>query len=187
MKRLYLITHPAVNIDPNTPVNQWSISKDGWKSVIGFMDHELWSEVEEVYASSEPKAYNAAGYWAGNIGLAVKIVEGIQEIDRTSTGFIPEPEFGRQDEAFWVNPSERVRGWESVEECYKRMKLALDKIINESEKDVVAVVSHGAVTNMYVAKMRGMVPGIATGQKELGSWITIDVKNNKVSGRWKIY
>ena len=86
--KLYFITHPAVNIDPNIPVYKWSISEEGWRQVLNLANEPFWKEVDAIFASTEQKANKAAEFWSQKFDIPLTLVDGIEEIDRSSTGFI---------------------------------------------------------------------------------------------------
>ena len=124
--KLCFITHPMVNIDSQVPINKWSISDDGWEQVKSLAREQFWKDVDIIFASTEQKANKAAEFWSKKFNIPLKIVEGIQEIDRSSTGMLPEEEFWKQVDGFYARPSERVRGWESANECLERMIRTID-------------------------------------------------------------
>ena len=184
--KLYFITHPAVNIDPKTPVSRWDISKEGWKQVERLSKEAFWKEVGAIFASTEPKANMAAEFWSKKFNIPMKVVDGIQEINRSSTGFLPDEEHAEIVNGFYENPTKRIRGWESANECIDRMNNAMNKIIDESKGNNVAVVSHGAVGNLYVCYIMNIKPSPRTVQKKIGSWAVINVGTKQISG-WKDY
>ncbi|MEK6909805.1 MAG: histidine phosphatase family protein [Candidatus Aenigmatarchaeota archaeon] len=185
--KLYFITHPAVNIDPDIPVNKWSISKEGWKQVRNLSDEPFWKEVDVIFASTEQKANKTAEYWSKKFNIPLTIVNGIEEIDRSSTGFIAENEFWKTADDFYATPDKKVRGWESANECLDRMVKAMEKIVAENGGKNIAVVSHGAVGNLYACRIKGTRPSHLTGQTKIGSWFVLDLNTRKIISDWREY
>ncbi len=184
--KLYFITHPSVNIDPNIPVNKWSISEEGWKQVRNLSDEPFWKEVDVIFASTEQKANKAAEYWSRKFNIPLTIVDGIEEIDRSSTGFLSE-DFWKVVDEFYAEPSERVRGWESANECLKRMISTIDNITKNNQGKNIAIVSHGAVENLYACHIKGITPSHITGQTKIGSWFVLDLNTRKIISDWREY
>ena len=61
MNIAYLITHPEVVVDPNTPVPKWHLSDKGVHRMRAFAAMPDLSSVSAVWASAETKAIEAAG------------------------------------------------------------------------------------------------------------------------------
>lgn len=185
--KLYFITHPAVNIDPSIAANKWSISEEGWRQVRNLSNQPFWKEVDAIFASTEQKANKAAEFWSKKFNIPLEIVDGIQEIDRSSTGFLPEDEFVKIVNEFYTNPDEKVRGWESANECLDRMVKAIDKIIAGNNGKNIALVSHGAVGNLYTCHIQGIKPSRLKGQTKIGSWFVLDLSARKIISVWREY
>lgn len=176
-----------VNIDPNTPVNEWSVSEEGWKQVENLSKEPFWKEVDIIFASTEQKANKAAEFWSRKFKIPFKIVDGIEEIDRSSTGFMKEIELWKIVDEFYAKPAERVRGWESANECLERMEKTINRIIKENPDKNLAIVSHGAVGNLYASFIKSIKPSRSTGQTTIGSWFVLDLETNKIISDWRGY
>jgi hypothetical protein len=98
-----------------------------------------------VWASTETKAIEGAGILAARFGLPVRVLEGLGENDRSSTGYLPQDAFQAMADAFFARPDARVRGWESARAAQARMVAAVGEVLAASPPGDVAIVAHGAV------------------------------------------
>ncbi len=185
--RMYFITHPVVNIDPRIPPNKWSISEEGWKQVRNLSKELFWKDVDTIFASTEPKANKAAEFWSKKFGIPFSIVDDIQEIDRSSTGFVSQSDLNYIIDRFYSKPEERVRGWESANECLERMVRTINRLTEENRNKNIVIVSHGAIGNLYACKIKGIKPSEHTGQTKIGSWFVLDLEANRIVSDWKEY
>jgi broad specificity phosphatase PhoE len=68
------------------------------------------------------------------------------ENDRSSTGYLPPPEFERVADAFFAEPHVSARGWERAIDAQRRIVNAVERIARDpAGGGTVAIVSHGAV------------------------------------------
>ena len=186
--KIYLITHPDTVIDSQRPINRWKISKDGWKQVKNLGKKRFWNNVEFIYASTEPKANLSARYWSKNHNIRMKIVAGIDEVNDRK--FLPKKKLWENADLFYAAPRKSAGGWETAENCLKRMVKSINRIKNESKRkkyQSIAIVSHGAVANIYVCHLKKVRASVKTGQKKIGSWIIIDAGKNKILTKWQAY
>ncbi|HLC39749.1 MAG TPA: histidine phosphatase family protein [archaeon] len=187
--KIYLITHPDTVPTSEKVPPKWKISEDGWKQVRSLAKRKFWSEVEFIYASTEPKAHLAGRYWAKKHRIPMKIVEGIDEI-RKRNQFLRKKQLWENVDYFYANPAKSARGWETARNCLERMLKAFNRIVSTEKKKkrkAIAVVSHGAVANLYVCHLKKIKPSRKVGQKKIGSWIVIDTDRKKVLTKWRAY
>lgn len=73
MPSVFLISHPEVVIDPNTPVPRWHLSSVGIERMRRFAAETMFDDLCSVWASTETKAIEAAGVLAARHGLGVHV------------------------------------------------------------------------------------------------------------------
>lgn len=186
--KIYLITHPDTVVDRDLRPEKWKISRDGWSQVRNLSKKKFWDEISFIFASVEPKANLAARYWSEKHGIPMAIFRGIEEIRNRQ--YVPKRKLLKVADAFYSHPEKNSGTWETADHCLKRMKKSFKKILEQSKKrncSAIAVVSHGAVSNLYVCDMRKIPASAAKGQKKIGSWIVIDAKKRKVVSKWHAY
>lgn len=157
MRRAYFLTHPNVVMDPTVPVPQWPLSDRGKSRVRAGLEQPWVRELTAIYTSAERKALDTAGILAAHAGLAWSVVEDLGENDRSATGFLPPPEFERMADAFFANPDESARGWESARHAQQRIVAAVARIAaNDRTSGAIAIVSHGAVGTLLYCHLAGV-------------------------------
>ena len=102
--------------------------------------------ISEVWCSTERKAVDAAEIIGRAIGSAPRPLATLGENDRSATGYLPKAEFEATADAFFANPFESVRGWETAADAQRRIVAAIGTVAARgSAGGDLAVVSHGGV------------------------------------------
>ena len=145
-RRLIFLTHAQVDIDPGTPVPEWGLSVQGKARHASFAESDEVAGVTSVYASTERKAIEGAEPVADRHGLTVRQVQALGENDRSATGYLPPEEFEEMADAFFANPDESIRGWESARAAQNRIVGAVQSIgLTDDNDGDILIVAHGAV------------------------------------------
>lgn len=174
MRRLVFLTHPEVVIDPAVPVPRWHLAPAGIAKLRRFAASGALEGVTAVWASTECKAIETAGILAAALGLGVRVREDLGENDRSSTGFLPPPEFERMADAFFANPEVSVRGWERAVDVQARIVAAVRAVAAEGGAGDILVAAHGAVGALLRGHLLGAPISRALDQKGAGCWFTLD-------------
>jgi broad specificity phosphatase PhoE len=112
-----------------------------------------------IVSSEEGKAVETAQIVAGQLGLSVEVLGGLQEHDRTGVLYRPnEDEFQRDVAQFFANPEKLVMGRETAMEAKERFADALESALARYKEGNVAVVAHGTVISLFVADRAGLEP-----------------------------
>jgi broad specificity phosphatase PhoE len=82
----------------------------------------------------------------------------LHENDRTGVGFLPAAELRRRIGRFFESPSELVIGAETAEATLARFEAAIVAITSEARDQTIAVVTHGTVLSLFVAKYNRIAP-----------------------------
>lgn len=145
-RRIIFVTHAEVVIDPERPVPDWSLSAVGRSRHEAFSNHGVLRDVQAVYCSDERKARDGADIHAARLGLVPRVVTALGENDRSATGYLPPEAFEEVANAFFANPDQPVRGWESARAAQARIVAAVRTLaeLDPSQGDIL-IVSHGAV------------------------------------------
>lgn len=89
---------------------------------------------------------------AAHLGLPFQQVAPLGEIDRSSTGYLPPPEFEAVVDEFFAHPHDSVHGWERAVDAQARIVSAVQSVaLNDRTSGAVAIVSHGAVGALLYA------------------------------------
>ncbi len=145
-RRAFFITHPNVVVSREVPVPDWPLSDVGVRRMHSGLAQPWIGQVSAVYCSTERKARDAASLIAQHLKLPISQLKDLGENDRSSTGFLPPPEFERVADRFFADPDNSVRGWETARSAQARIVRAVGRIVESDDtKGCIAIVSHGAV------------------------------------------
>lgn len=139
------ITHPQIRIDPAVAVPKWGLSETGAARARLAATRPWARQLGRIISSDETKAMEAAALVAAG-GLAVEVIEGMHENDRSATGFLPPPEFEKAADWFFANPTASFHGWERAIDAQARIVSKVEEVLRQHDPKVpVAFVGHGGV------------------------------------------
>ncbi|MFS8036026.1 histidine phosphatase family protein [Xanthobacter sp. AM11] len=167
---LYL-THPQVKVDPTVPVPRWGLSDLGRERTCAFAARFDLSHYKRIISSTEEKALQTAAILARALGLAVEVREGMEENDRSATGYLPESAFQAMADAFFARPLESVAGWERAVDAQARIVAAITAALLEVREDrqvPVIFVGHGGVGTLLLCHLAGYPISRAHDQPPVG-------------------
>ncbi len=150
------ISHPQVCVDPAVPVPHWSLSDIGFARLRALHGAAWPKSITAIHASDETKAIHTADELARSAGCPVHTHHDMGENDRSSTGFLPPPEFEAMADAFFASPQISVRGWERAIEAQTRIVRAVERVIavHDATKPV-AFSGHGGVGTLLYCHLAG--------------------------------
>jgi len=155
MATLHFISHPNVVIDPDVPVTDWPLSDLGRRRMLRIADRPWLPDLTSIWCSTERKARDGAAILARLTGLPVCPRAELGENDRTSTGYLPGPDFEAVADRFFAEPESSVRGWGTARDEQRRIVAAIEAVLTEAPSGDVAVVSHGAVGALLLCHLLG--------------------------------
>jgi broad specificity phosphatase PhoE len=155
MRKLILVKHAAPQVVPGVAPEKWTLSEQGKQRCGALADALLAYQPAAVVSSLEPKAAGTGELVAGQLTLPFEAVEGLHEHDRSNVPHLPSREFISLMELFFRRPAERVLGRESAHEALRRFESAVGHVLNTHAEQTVAIVSHGTVIALFVAKYGG--------------------------------
>lgn len=189
MTKLILFTHPAVNIDPNVPIDQWSLSKKGWEQAWQALDLSLWKEVNAIYASTELKAYSMAEKIAEKLNLPFDDSHKIYDLGETRNRiFIPPDQFEKAVEEWYHDLDQNINGWEPINIMSKRVSQSIDLLMSENIGKTVAIIAHGGSGTMIKCHIQGIPPlRNKDPHKIAGGYFVADWDSKKIIIDWERY
>lgn len=158
LRRLILIKHSEPSIDPGAPPNSWRLSEDGRRRSATLAARLRSYRPDVVLTSEEPKATETARIVAGRLGLEIVTHPRLREHDRTGAPFGTQEDFERSAGVFFENLGELVWGNETAEQAGRRFSRAMDEILGRYPDENVAVVTHGTVITLFVARYAEVEP-----------------------------
>ena len=183
MPTLRYISHPEVEIDPNVPVPEWRLSAAGRRRAELLAEASWVEELERIITSGERKAIETGEILAAGAGVTIEIRPATDEIDRSSTGYLPHEEHDAQADRLFAAPFDSARGWERAVDAQLRVAEALADVLHGTEN--VAVVGHGGVGTLLWCHLAG--EDIARRHDQLygGHVYAFDLVRGIVDGPWR--
>lgn len=187
MKKLFLITHPDVVIDPSQPIDKWVLSKKGIDRAKALMTGTFWKDVSVIYTSTEPKAKTVAKMAAQKFNIPIFEKESLVEIDRSFTGFLPYDEFMNTVMNFFKRPDESCRGWETARTAMKRISSCVEGIMKKSHEEDIVIVGHGVTFALLLCYVKSIEPSFGLCQDGVGFISEIDWEKREIISSWRKY
>lgn len=186
-RRIVFLTHAQVEIDPDRPVPDWPLNALGRSRHEAFCDHPVLQGIGSVYCSDERKACDGAEIHSARLGLVPKVVTALGENDRSATGYLPPLQFEEMADAFFANPDQQVRGWESARAAQARVVAAVRTLaeLDPGPRDIL-IVSHGAVGTLLRCACRGRAISRSDDQPTSGgSYFVIQLPGWTTDPEWR--
>jgi broad specificity phosphatase PhoE len=153
----YFITHPDVVINPAIPVARWPLSRRGRMRMLRVLENPWVSGVSAIYCSTEQKAIDAAAIISEALGIPYTAIPELGENDRSTTGYLSEPEFNAVVDEFFRRPEESVRGWERAVDAQQRIIAGTKAVLEAMPVDGnVAIVAHGGTGTLLLCHLAGI-------------------------------
>jgi 2,3-bisphosphoglycerate-dependent phosphoglycerate mutase len=113
--------------------------------------------IDAIYSSPLRRALETAEFAGRRLGVFVRVVDDLAEVDRYSSSYIPMEELRREPGLWTVLAASAGRdGGETKEGFRKRVIESVERIIEMNPGKRVVVVSHGAVMNTYLGHILGI-------------------------------
>jgi broad specificity phosphatase PhoE len=142
----YYLTHPQVEINPAIPVPDWSLSPLGRQRIVASLGRPWQEGLGRIVASTERKAIESAELIAEFVGICVETFPQFNEIDRSSTGYLPHDQHDAAADQFFAYPESSWNGWERAVDTSRRIVAAVERLLAEHElSQTILLVGHGGV------------------------------------------
>lgn len=174
MSRLILVKHAKPLVMPDQPPERWPLSKEGRAKAVSLAARLRGHGPAVVAASDEAKASETGKLLARELGVALEVTPGLHEHDRSNVPHLPTREFISYMALLFKKPRDRVLGLESADEALERFEAALHGLRAKHPAATVAVVTHGTVLALHVAKRTGEDPFLLWRRMGLPSFVVMD-------------
>ncbi len=155
MRKLILIKHASPQVEPLVPPELWALSDKGRGQCPGLAEAVRPYQPALFICSSERKAEETGRAVAELLGVTAASSPGLGEHDRSDVPHMPSREFISMMELFFRRPQERVLGAETADEATERFEKALAAQLDTHPQGNLAVVSHGTVIALFLARHGG--------------------------------
>jgi broad specificity phosphatase PhoE len=157
-RNLLLVRHSEPEITPGVAAREWRLSAEGRRRC-GQLALALAAYAPTaLVASIEPKARATAELVAARLDLAVETASGLHEHERDNAGYLAQDAFAAAMRAFFARSDELVLGRETAAQAVTRFSRAVERVLADHPTGTVAIVTHGTVLTLYVARHAGVAP-----------------------------
>ncbi|MGY6500045.1 MAG: histidine phosphatase family protein [Acidimicrobiales bacterium] len=184
MSILRYISHPNVNVEPDVPVPEWTLSDLGRERAEALLAQPWVGAVGRVVSSGERKARDTAAVLADHLGLVVEVRPAMGEIDRRSTGFVSHDRHEELADLLFARPTESAAGWETADAAQRRIVDATADLLVDADADV-AVVGHGGVGTLLWCHLCAEPIARRHDQPGQGHFWSYDIDTGRMLHRWR--
>ena len=159
MRKLILVRHSLPEIVSDLPANQWRLSDTGRLRCKRLAERLAIYDPEVIVASLEPKATETGRILANILDKPFETAENLHEHDRSNVGPLDTKErFEARVASFFENPQKLVFGRETADDTHRRFTKAVAGVIWKYPSGNLAIVTHGTVMTLFVARAAGLDP-----------------------------
>ena len=159
MRTLILVRHSLPKMVTGVPASQWRLSAEGRRRCTALARCLSAYGLGAVVSSQEPKAVETGRIVAGTLGVRFETAPGLHEHERgVVTDLGSREDFQAQVARFFAHPDQLVLGYETANEAHTRFARAIASAIEGRLAATVAVVSHGTVMTLFIARAVGLDP-----------------------------
>ena len=174
MRKLHLVKHSLPVIDPHEPSSKWRLGPAGSRLSVLLAERLAAADVDAVFSSTEPKAEETGRIIADRLGAPFATADGLQEQARDAVGWLDSADaFETAVSMLFAEPDKPVFGAETANQAHARFAAALEQVMSAETGDI-AVVSHGTVITLYVARANHLEPVPLWKQLGLPSLVTVE-------------
>jgi len=155
MRHLFYLSHPQVQVVPEQPVTDWSLSNQGWARIMALAGRRWPRSPCHIFSSPETKARQTAAILATPLGVPVHVLPRTGEVDRSATGYLPHDAHEAQADLLFGQPTESANGWERAVDAQARMLSSLAQIKRSHPTGDLLMVGHGAVGSLLWCALAG--------------------------------
>jgi broad specificity phosphatase PhoE len=152
VRRLVLVRHAQVRLDPELPPEQWDLTDEGRAAAERLARLDVFDGIAAVVTSPEPKARATAEPIAATAGVGLRVDPDLREAERGAARVDDRAAFVARVDG-WLGGS-RVPGWEERDLAAARIVGCVERLLVASSGDL-ALVSHGTILSLYLSWLRG--------------------------------
>lgn len=158
-RRLFLIRHSLPEFATGIPASQWRLSDEGRRRCQPLADRLAAYKLTSIISSEEAKAIETGQICAGRLSLPFETAPGLHEHQRGVVNDLGSREaFEAQVGRFFEQPDKLVFGRETANQAYARFSKAIAAVVAQHPSGNLAVVSHGTVMTLFVARATDLAP-----------------------------
>jgi len=156
MALLYLIRHARAQMMGDA-AERWPLSEQGRREAGVLARQDLWREVELIFSSLEPKAVQTAEPAARRWSIPLVTVDCLHELHRPRLV----PDYETVIARLFAEPETSIAGLEPAAQAAERITRCLKELAAAHSEQTLAVVSHGLVLTLFLARLENRWPTVA--------------------------
>lgn len=158
-RRLILVRHSLPEFVTGVPARQWQLSAEGRHRCERLAGRLAAYDLAAIVTSEEPKAVETGQIVARILHLPCESAHGLHEHERGVVKEIgDQDEFRAQVARLFERPDELVMGYETADQAHARLAAAVARIVTQHASGNLAIVSHGTVMTLLIARANGLDP-----------------------------
>ncbi len=158
MRKLILVRHSLPHIDPQIPARQWRLSETGRTRCLPLARDLEAHQPTRIVSSLEPKAIETGQIVAERLGLPFNTYEGLHEHDRSNVDFMDKADLNSSVARLFQRPDQMVYGKETADQAHFRFAGMVAEVMQLYGEGNIAIVAHGTVIALFVARAAGIEP-----------------------------
>ena len=159
MAQLYLIRHARTRMTGDA-AERWPLSEKGRRDAGILARQDFWRQIDMIFSSPEPKAWDTAKPAARRWGIPLKIADCLHELHRPRLV----QDYQKTVARLFANPDESIADMEPAARAAERITRCLRELAVAHPKQTLAAVSHGLVLTLFLAQLEGRWPTITEWQ-----------------------
>ncbi|MEJ2289347.1 MAG: histidine phosphatase family protein [Deinococcales bacterium] len=158
MTEVVLVRHAPSRKEADRPAAEWQLETGAGARIRALADRLEALELDRVVASMEPKAVATGRGLAHHLRLPFTSAPRLHEHERGSLPLLDESTWNDTLRRFFRHPDVLVFGRETATEARERFQAGLETALRRNPGQRPAVVAHGTVMTLLVAKPSGLDP-----------------------------
>lgn len=152
MTRLVLVRHAPTRREPDRPAWRWPLADGAEERIAALAARLPPASIDGVLGSVEPKAIATGRALARRLGTGFRTVPGLHEHQRGTVPLLSDEAWREAVRRLFRTPDALVFGRETASEALARFERALASALADSPERAPAVVTHGTVMSLYLAR-----------------------------------
>ena len=182
-RQLILIKHALPILDAGAPAREWRLGAEGERQARALAGELAAYQPFVLLSSDEPKAQRTAEIVGAALGVAVRVVAGLREIDRPALPIVDAQEHQRLNRPVFEQPSRAALGEESADHALQRFDAAIEAEIARLDEDAdLVAITHGTVMSLFAGAHSVVDPWKLWRKLACGDFITFELPVLQLSG-----
>ena len=158
-RKLILVRHSLPEMVSGVPASEWHLSAEGRRRCTALAGGLVAYGLAAIISSREPKAVETGQIVAETLSIPFETAPGLHEHERGVVLSLGSREdFEAQVARFFKHPDELVLGYETADEAHARFARAVVSAIRRRPGSNLAIISHGTVMTLFIARAAGLDP-----------------------------